>query len=77
MFGAFRGTRILLDARNRFSKVVPYTQTRKRNDRKRIKILKENSRVIREGRDALAVVNARSAAEAAAASPQTTGAKEM
>lgn len=51
--GVLRATRIVLDGRNRFPVNIKYTQTRKRNDRKRIKILQENAAIIREGREAL------------------------
>lgn len=51
--GVLRATRVLLDGRNRFPVNLKYTQTRKRNDRRRIKILKENALIIREGREAL------------------------
>lgn len=51
--GVLRATRVVLDGRNRFPVNLKYTQTRKRNDRKRIKILKENAAIIREGREAL------------------------
>lgn len=62
MLGAFRATRTLLDGRNLFTKKVKMTQTRKRNSRKRVKIIQENAAIIREGREALAAVNARLAA---------------
>lgn len=51
--GVLRATRVALDGRNRFPVNIKYTQTRKRNDRKRLKILKENAAIIREGREAL------------------------
>lgn len=46
-------TTFLCDGRNRFPVDIKYTQTRKANDRRRIKILKENMQIIREGRAAL------------------------
>lgn len=46
-------TRVALDGRNRFPVNIKYTQTRKRNDRRREAILKENARIIREGKEAL------------------------
>lgn len=49
----FRATRVVLDGRNRFPVDIKYTQTRKRNTRKRVKIMKENAKIIREGREAL------------------------
>lgn len=51
--GVFRATRVVLDGRNRFPVNLKYTQTRKRNDRRRVAVLKENARIIREGREAL------------------------
>lgn len=51
--GALRATRVALDGRNRFPISVPSTQTRRRNDRKRLDIIQENARIIREGRRAL------------------------
>lgn len=51
--GVFRATRIALDGRNRFPVDIKYTRTRKRNDRKRLAIVQENARIIREGRKAL------------------------
>lgn len=51
--GVFRSTRVLLDGRNRFPVNVKYTQTRKRNTRQKVKIMKENAKIIREGREAL------------------------
>lgn len=63
MLGAFRTSLILRDGRNRFSKVIRMTQTRKRNSRERIKIIQENAAIIREGREALDRVNARIIAE--------------
>lgn len=51
--GVLRATRFVLDGRNRFPVNIKYTQTRKRNDRRRVAILKENARIIREGREAL------------------------
>lgn len=59
----FRATRVLLDGRNRFSKVVRISQMQKRNTRRRIKIVQQNSVIIREGRQALNKVNARIIAE--------------
>lgn len=50
---------MVLDGRNRFPVNVKYTQTRKRNHRKREKIMRENARIIREGREALATRLAR------------------
>lgn len=46
-------TRVVLDGRNRFPVDIKYTQTRKRNDRRRVKILKYNAMILREGREAL------------------------
>lgn len=51
--GVLRATRVVLDGRNRFPVNIKYTQTRKANDRKRIKNLQENAAIIREGREAL------------------------
>jgi hypothetical protein len=59
MFGAFRATRVTLDARNLFTKKIKFTQTRKRNARLRNRVVLENAAIIREGREALAAVNAR------------------
>jgi hypothetical protein len=59
MLGAFRASRVLLDARNMFTKKVRMTQTRKRNARKRLRQMIDNAEVIREGRTALTTVNAR------------------
>lgn len=50
---AFRVTQVLLDGRNRFPINIKLTQTRKRNDRKRLAIMQENAAIIREGRRAL------------------------
>lgn len=44
---------MVFDGRNRFPVNLKYTKTRKRNDKKRIKILKGNAMIIREGKDAL------------------------
>lgn len=56
--GAFRMTRVLLDGRNRFSKVIRISQTQKRNKRRKIKVIQENFAIIREGKEALDRVNA-------------------
>lgn len=50
---AFRVTQVLFDGRNRFPINIKLTQTRKRNDRKRLAIMQENASIIREGRRAL------------------------
>ena len=63
MIGALRMTRVVLDGRNRFTKVVRITQTQKRNARRREKIMKENAAIIREGREALDRLNAKILAE--------------
>ena len=63
MLGALRAGRMILDGRIRFTKKLKLTPTRKRNDRKRIKILMENSLILREGREAFVKLNARLAAE--------------
>lgn len=52
-------TRVLLDGRNRFSKVIRITQTQKRNKRQKIKVIQENFAIIREGKEALDRVNAK------------------
>lgn len=49
----FRATQVLFDGRNRFPINIKLTQTRKRNDRKRLAIMQENAAIIREGRRAL------------------------
>lgn len=61
MMGAFRGTRVLYDARNQFTKNANkrLSQAQKRNARRALKIIQENAAIIREGRAALAAVNAR------------------
>ena len=59
MLGAMRASRVLLDARNRFSKTVKLTQTQKRNKRDKLRIVVENAKIIREGEAALGVVNAK------------------
>jgi hypothetical protein len=61
MFGAFRSTLILCDARNQFTKNANkrLSQCQKRNARRAAKIVMENARILREGRAALAAVNAR------------------
>lgn len=59
MFGAFRGSMIANDARNQFTKTQKMTQTRKRNARRRTKVVMENAAIIREGRAALKAVNER------------------
>ncbi len=69
--GAFRISRILLDGRNRFTKVVKISQTQKRNTRKRLKIVQENAAIIREGKEALDRVNARIISEHHAAAQQS------
>lgn len=77
--GVFRGTRILLDGRNRFPINIKYTQTRKRNDRKRIAVLKENARILREGKEALESRIAKERLQAAQTSKEqlkSTGAAE-
>jgi hypothetical protein len=59
MLGAFRASRVLLDARNMFTKKVRLTQTRKRNARRRTRQMMDNAEVLREGRIALDAVNVR------------------
>lgn len=51
--GALRVTTVLLDGRNRYPINIRLTQTRKRNDRKRLAVMQENAAIIREGRNAL------------------------
>lgn len=69
MFGAFRTTRVLFDARNQFTKNMTRrtTQCQKRNSRQAQKIMMENMDIIREGQAALARVNARISTEVRAA----------
>lgn len=67
---------MLLDGRNRFSKVVRITQTQKRNTRRRIKIVQENAAIIREGREALDRVNAKIIAEYKAAEREAAKSKD-
>lgn len=57
--GALRVTRIVLDGRNRFTKVIRLSQAQKRNARARLKLVQENAAIIREGKAALDRVNAR------------------
>lgn len=48
-----RVTQVVMDGRNRFPVNIRLSQTRKRNDRKRLAIMQENATIIREGRRAL------------------------
>lgn len=70
--GVLRATAPLLDGRNRFPINLKLTQTRKANDRRRIAILKENARIIREGRRALMARLTLERSEAMAASQAST-----
>lgn len=70
--GWLRMTNFLCDGRNRFPVNIKYTQTRKANDRRRVKILKENMQIIREGRAALIKRILKERKQAQAASPAQT-----
>jgi PleD family two-component response regulator len=61
MFGVFRSSPILRDARNQFTKNANkrMSQTQKRNARRAMKVVMENADILREGRAALAAANAR------------------